>query len=155
MGNVISGIFGGGQKDDSAARIAEEQARVQREAAAREQQRWEQEQARIKSDKAEAEAKAKADADKLAQQRKDAEIANAKQAEAARATGSPSFEDTRSDAAKALAAQQSGGINLPGFKTLSQIKANEAAAGGYQGQQNSLTSKTGFNNKNVGGRRYV
>jgi len=158
--DMISNIFGGGQKqDDSAARIAEANAQTQREEQARMEQRYQQEQARIAADKA-------AEAQRLSQEEakrqmdiEAARVENAKQQEAQKATGTGvSFADTRSDAAKALAASQAGGIQLPGYQQLSKFA--QTTPGGYQGQQNAIlnpviASPTGFNSQKVGGRKYV
>ncbi len=154
MSSIIEGIFGGGEPDNSAERIAQAQLEAQKQAQAAEQSRWEREQARVASDKAAAEAKYTQDEEKRKQEIERNKIENQKQIEAQAATGQgATFENTRSDAAKALAAAQTGGIQLPGYKSLSALAANQG--GGYQGQQNTITSPTGFNAAKVGGRRYV
>lgn len=155
MGKILSGIFGGGEEhDDSAQRIAEANAQAQRDAQAAQDRRYQQEMERVRADKA-------TEAERLSQEEAKrqaaidaAKVENAKQQEAQKATGSgATFENTRSDAAKALASAQAGGIELPGYQTLSKFA--QTTPGGYQGQQNTIVNPTGFNSQKVGGRKYV
>lgn len=152
MGGIIDNLFGGGKPDDSAAKIAQAQMEAQQQQAAQEQARWQSEQDRVAKDKQLAldqQAKDKAATDK---QLADQQLNNAKQNEAKAATG-PGIQYDQTTAAKAMAASDAGGVPLPGYQQLSKL-ANQGQQG-YAGQTNTIVSPTGFNSKQVGGRRYV
>lgn len=154
----MGGLFGGGQQGDNGAaeRIAEANRQAEREraaaqAAADEKQRKEIAEQKAAAEKASQDLAAKNDA-AIKQSEKDA----AQQAAARANTGSgQSFDNTRSDTAKALAiSQQNKGGGLPGFNSMLPT----APQGGFAGQSNSLTSQPLAGKQQAplpGGRRYV
>lgn len=153
----MGGLFGGGGNDDGgAAAIAAENARQRDADRAAEQARYDQEQKRIAQGKAD-ETKRLADEQATQQAALDKSRKDAAQQAAAQAkTGAGyAFDNTKTDAGKALAAAQAAkSAGLPGFSNLNKTPA-VAAPGGYLGQQNTLLSQTGFNTAAPGGRKYV
>lgn len=155
----MGGIFGGNTGDNGEAeRINQQNIEAQNRATAAAAAAKKESDAQIAQQKAEAEKaatdlSAKNDA-AIKQSEKDA----AQQAQArAQTGGGVSFDNTRSDAAKALAVSQTNkGAGLPGFNSM----LPPAPAGGFAGQSNSLSSQTlagksGFNTQLPGGRRYA